>query len=83
MIENICLYRFVSCPDLIIAKYIDFQWQPVIGGGQLPDQKGHMLMNFWIVTEIGLHISPKGTNVGQLSSVYKAGRINAMFLVVL
>ena len=83
MIKNVCLYGLVSCPDLIVAEDIDFQRQAVVSGRQLPDQKGHLLMDLGMVMKIGLHIGTKGPDVGQLSSVHNAGLVHIMFLVVL
>jgi hypothetical protein len=67
MIKNICLYGLVSCPDLSVAKDIDFQRQAVVGGRQLPGQKGHVLMDLGMVPEIDLYVGARGPDVGQLS----------------
>ena len=78
VVKNIGLNSLVIGPRLIITENVNLNRQTVLAGRQLPDQKGHIIMNFGVVPQIGDQIVAEGADIGQVSAVDQFGSVNTV-----
>ena len=82
MVKNIALNRFVIGPDLVFAKDVDLDRQPLWGGGQLPYEKGHFLTDLRVVFQIGFYIGAEGADIGHAPAIGQVREIDLVEFVV-